>query len=289
MNGILIIDKPSGWTSQDVCSKLRGLFHERRIGHGGTLDPMATGVLPVFLGRATRAASYSENSSKTYEAGVRLGLVTDTQDITGSIMSSCAAQVSPEELAAVLSRFTGPQRQVPPMYSAVKIGGKKLYDLARKGVTVERKSREITVHSLELIGSQGGDYVIRVRCSKGTYIRTLLNGIGQAPGCGACMAPLRRTQAAGYTLADSVSLLTLMEEDEDRRRGHVLPLDSMFRMHPSVTVSGRALTLAKCGSPFPCSPELSGPVRVYDEGGNFLLLGSCADGVCTTVKNFFEV
>ena len=185
MNGVIIIDKPEGWTSQDVCAKLRGLFREKRIGHGGTLDPMATGVLPVFLGRATRAAQFSENSDKTYVAGMRLGIVTDTQDITGRVLSERKNSVTVEDISAVLPSFLGELEQIPPMYSAVKIGGKKLYELARKGQEIERTPRRITIRSIELTGCENGDYLLTVTCSKGTYIRTLINDIGVFLGCGA--------------------------------------------------------------------------------------------------------
>ena len=188
-NGILIIDKPAGWTSMDVCAKVRGIFHEKRVGHGGTLDPMATGVLPVFVGQATRAVAFAESGQKEYVAGLRLGLVTDTQDTTGDHPGdpprhgrtggrwrrSCPA-------------FWGSMQQIPPMYSAIKVGGQKLYELARKGQEVERKPRRITIYELELLEQAGGtDYLLRCRCSKGTYIRTLCHDIGQLLGCGGAM------------------------------------------------------------------------------------------------------
>ena len=166
-NGILIIDKPADWTSMDVCAKLRGILKERRIGHGGTLDPMATGVLPVFVGQATRAVEFAENGEKEYVAGLRLGLTTDTQDVTGQVLQSRPVSVDRRELEAVLSRFTGPLEQIPPMYSAVKIGGQKLYELARKGREVERKPRPITIFSLEVLEQTSPtDYMLRVCCSK---------------------------------------------------------------------------------------------------------------------------
>ena len=150
-NGIIIMDKPQGWTSMDVCAKLRGIFHEKRVGHAGTLDPMATGVLPVFIGRATRAVEFAAGSDKEYIAGLKLGVVTNTQDITGEILERRPAEVTREQLLAVLPRFTGAIQQVPPMYSAVKINGKKLYELARKGKEVERRPRPVTIHALEAL------------------------------------------------------------------------------------------------------------------------------------------
>ena len=154
MNGIIIVDKPEGWTSQDVCAKLRGVLREKRVGHSGTLDPMATGVLPVFVGRATRAVEFAESDRKRYIARLRLGLVTDTQDVTGSVLESKSVDLTPEDVLAVLPEFTGEIRQVPPMYSAVKIGGRRLYEIARKGGDVERPARSVTVYSLELLGAE---------------------------------------------------------------------------------------------------------------------------------------
>ena len=169
-NGILVIDKSAGWTSQDVAAKLRGVFHERRVGHGGTLDPMATGVLPVFIGRATRAAEFLESAEKEYVAGLRLGVVTDTQDTSGNILETHPGAVTREEVQAALRQFLGPIEQIPPMYSAIKINGQKLYELARRGQEVERKPRSITIHELELLEGADADYLLRVRCS------------GRAPG-----------------------------------------------------------------------------------------------------------
>ena len=173
MNGILLIDKPSDWTSSDVVAKLRGILHERRIGHSGTLDPMATGLLVVFVGRATRAVEFAESHSKRYRAGFRPGLVTDTQDITGNPIGGEARELDHGELEKALESFRGEIRQIPPMYSAIKVGGKKLYEIARRGGEVERKPRPVTISRLELLGREGEDYLLDVRCSKGTYIRTL--------------------------------------------------------------------------------------------------------------------
>ena len=212
-SGILVINKPSGWTSMDVCAKLRGMLQERRIGHGGTLDPMATGVLPVFVGNATKAVEFADKSDKEYIAGLRLGLTTNTQDTTGEALETRPVNIGREELEAILSRFTGPIEQIPPMYSAVKIGGKKLYELARKGKEVERKPRSVTIRQLELLGwpDAGEDFQLRVRCSKGTYVRTLCHDLGQALGCGACMSYLRRVKAAGFTVDESTTLEAVQE------------------------------------------------------------------------------
>ena len=205
-NGIIIIDKPADWTSMDVCARLRRCLSERRIGHAGTLDPMATGVLPVFVGRATRAVEFASEGEKEYLAGLRLGQVTDTQDTSGRVLEEHPVSVTREDLEAALAPFRGPIQQVPPMYSAIKINGKKLYELARKGKEVERKPRPVTIHSLTVEQQLSEtDYLIRVRCSKGTYVRTLCHDIGAALGCGGTMFSLRRTMAAGFSLEQAIS------------------------------------------------------------------------------------
>ena len=186
MTGILIINKPQNWTSHDVVAKMRRLLGEKRIGHGGTLDPMATGVLPLFVGRATRAVEFAENVEKEYIAGLRLGLVTDTQDTTGSVLETYDVNVSEETLIRVLKGFKGERLQVPPMYSAVKIGGKKLYEYAREGKSIKRPARKILIKELELLSFDGTEVSLRIVCSKGTYVRTICHDIGRLLGCGAC-------------------------------------------------------------------------------------------------------
>ena len=206
MNGIVIVDKPAGWTSQDVTAKLRGVFQTRRIGHGGTLDPMATGVLPVFVGRATRAVEFFEHADKTYETVLRLGVTTDTEDITGTVLEEKEISVTESDILAVLPQFRGEIQQIPPMYSAIKINGQKLCNLARKGKEVARPARTITIHALELLGMEGTQVRLGVHCSKGTYIRTLCKDIGQALGCGGCMESLQRITAGSYTVNDAIPL-----------------------------------------------------------------------------------
>ena len=206
LNGIILVDKPSGWTSHDVVGKLRGILHERRIGHSGTLDPMATGLLVVFVGRATRAVEFAEADSKEYIAGLRLGVSTDTQDITGNTLKSSNSLPSRAELEQALGAFKGEISQIPPMYSAIKIGGKKLYELARRGEIVERKPRKITIDMLDIIGENDGDYILDIVCSKGTYIRTLCNDIGDALGCGGCMSSLRRVKAGVFSIEQAYTI-----------------------------------------------------------------------------------
>ena len=292
--GILVIDKPAGWTSMDVCAKLRGMFHEKRVGHAGTLDPMATGVLPVFLGRATRAVEFAADSDKEYIAGLKLGVTTNTQDITGEIVEERPADVTREQLWAVLEGFTGDIEQVPPMYSAIKIGGKKLYELARKGKEVERKPRPVTIRALGVLDGpeQGADFTLRVACSKGTYVRTLCHDIGQALGCGGCMSSLRRVKAAGFTLEDSVPLEAVQEAvDRGEGEGLLLPVDAYFARNGwknSVTVRPDAEKRLRNGGCVP-TPGMEAECRVYSESGEFLGLGSSEGTRLRLIKSFFAV
>lgn len=287
MNGVLIIDKPAGWTSMDVCAKLRGVFHEKRVGHAGTLDPMATGVLPIFFGRATRAVEFAADSDKEYYAGIKLGVVTNTQDTTGTVLEERPVSVTQADLKAILPRFTGEQTQLPPMYSAVKKDGKKLYELARKGIEVERKPRNIVIKELEITKRiDNSAYELRVLCTKGTYVRTLCHDIGAALGCGGTMCSLRRTMAAGYTLEDAVTMEQVLSATDPTALAR--PVDSCFPQYPAVTICGRTLFRARNGNPFPWDgPE--NLYRVYGPDGEFLLLGECKDGMMTTRKSFFEV
>ena len=286
MNGIVIVDKPQGWTSQDVTARLRRVFNTRRIGHGGTLDPMATGVLPVFVGRATRGVEFFEHAEKTYETVLRPGMTTDTEDITGTVLTEQDAFVTGEMLEAVLPRFRGEILQVPPMYSALKVGGQKLYDLARKGKEVERQPRPITIHELNLLGMDAEGIRLRVRCSKGTYIRTLCKDIGEALGCGGCMAALRRVQAGEYTAEEAVPLQTLLESEEPER--YLRPVDSMFRNYTAVTLTPRQEIRCRNGNSFSVTMD-DGTYRAYGQSGEFLMLAKVEDGVMSTVKSFFEV
>ena len=293
-NGIIIIDKPAGWTSMDVCAKLRGMFHEKRVGHGGTLDPMATGVLPVFIGRATRAVEFAADADKEYIAGLKLGVVTNTQDATGEVVEEREVSATRAELEAALAPFRGEIEQVPPMYSAIKINGKKLYELARKGKEVERKPRPVTIHALEVLDEappEGADYLLRVVCSKGTYVRTLCHDIGQALGCGGCMSSLRRTVAAGFTLEDSVTLAAV-QAAVDRGEGEslLLPVDHCFRDRPRLALKNAgAEKKIRNGAAVNARDIPDGEYRVYGMDKTFLALGRSAGGTLTTVKSFFEV
>ncbi len=286
MNGIVIIDKPAGWTSQDVVSKLRGVLHTKRIGHGGTLDPMATGVLPVFVGRATRGVAFFEHAEKTYEAVLRLGITTDTEDMTGNVLQERQVAVSREQLESVLEQFRGEISQIPPMYSAVKVNGQKLCDLARKGKEIERKPRKVTIFSLECSEFDGVAANLTVRCSKGTYIRTLCKDIGAALGCGGCMAALRRIAAGAYAIDEAVPLQTLVESADPEQ--YLLPVDSMFARYPAVTLTEKQTLRCRNGNSFSVEME-EGTYRTYDRAGAFLMLAKVEAGVMSTVKSFFEV
>ena len=286
MNGIVIIDKPAGWTSQDVTARLRRVFGTRRIGHGGTLDPMATGVLPVFVGRATRGVEFFEHAEKTYETELVLGVATDTEDTTGTVLFRREVSVTPGQLAAVLERFRGEIMQIPPMYSALKVNGQKLCDLARKGRQVERQPRPVTIHELTLLSREGDTLRLRVRCSKGTYIRTLCADIGEALGCGGCMQALRRTQAGEYTIAEAVPLQQLLEAAEPET--YLRDVDTMFRGYPAVKLTVNQEKRCRNGNAFSVSLP-GGTYRAYSQTGEFLMLAKVEDDVMSTIKSFFDV
>ena len=286
MNGIVIVDKPAGWTSQDVVSKLRGVFKTRRIGHGGTLDPMATGVLPVFVGRATRGVEFFEHAEKTYEAVLRLGISTDTEDMTGTVLEEKPVTVTEPAFLEALQQFRGEIQQIPPMYSALKVNGQKLYDLARQGKEVERKSRTITIFRLECLEFSGSTARLLVHCSKGTYIRTLCKDIGNALGCGGCMAALRRVQAGAYTIEQAVSLQTLVESEQPEQ--YLAEVDSLFSQYEKTVLTANQEKRCRNGNSFSISLS-DGLYRAYSQSGEFLMLAVVKDGTMSTVKSFFKV
>ena len=280
-NGILLVDKPMDWTSQDVVSKLRGVLHEKRIGHGGTLDPMATGVLPVFVGRATRGVEFFEHAEKVYEATLRLGTVTDTQDIWGNVLEE--NEIPEGDISHILPQFTGEIQQIPPMYSAIKIGGKKLYELARAGKEVERQARTITIFALDARRLNQRDWLLRVHCSKGTYVRTLCHDIGKALGCGGCMAALRRVQAGAYDLSQCIPLADIVASEAPERL--LRPLDEMFSQYPALRLTAAQEKCVRNGAAFTCN--VKGTYRVYGQDGSFLALCREKEGKLTTIKSFF--
>ncbi len=281
-NGIIIIDKPSGWTSHDVVAKLRGILRERRIGHGGTLDPMATGVLVVFVGRATRAVPYLPGD-KTYLASFRVGLTTDTLDIIGEVTGTFDIMPSENEIISILPRFTGEITQIPPMVSAIKKDGRPLYKFAREGIEVERRPRVVRIDSIDWLGGDGGEYSMRVRCSAGTYIRTLADDIGRALGCGACLTSLRRERSGPFALEDAASIECASEDG-------MLPVDALFAGLSAHTVGERDETALRHGNPVAANGlEEGARLRVYSRDGGFLLLGAVEKGMIRVEKGFFEV
>ena len=286
MNGIVIVDKPEGWTSQDVTARLRRVFNTRRIGHGGTLDPMATGVLPVFVGRATRGVEFFEHAEKTYEATLRLGLMTDTEDTSGTVLEQREVSISEEEFLGILPQFRGKIQQIPPMYSALKVGGQKLCDLARKGREVERQPREIEIFQLDCLSFDGVEARLRVRCSKGTYIRTLCKDIGVALETGGCMASLRRVQAGEYTIEESVPLQQLLEAEDPAQ--YLRAVDTMFRNYPAVTLTEKQALRCRNGNSFSVKMA-DGTYRAYSQTGEFMMLAKVDGGIMSTIKSFWEV
>lgn len=279
MNGILCVDKPRDFTSFDVVAVCRRLCGTRKIGHSGTLDPMATGVLPLFIGNTTKAVSLLPDHTKSYCARFVLGLATDTQDITGTILQRRPVSVLPEDVERLLPRFKGDILQVPPMVSAVKHQGQRLYDLARQGITVEREARPVTIYSLSVrpVDREKQEYEMNVTCSAGTYIRTLAADIGEALGCGATLTSLRRTQACGFSLHACIPLEQLRQMAPDEIASKLIPVEQVFSRYPAVTVTnaqavrfsnGGALSLERIKG------ELSATtVRVYSPDNRFLGLG----------------
>jgi tRNA pseudouridine55 synthase len=282
MTGIIVVDKPEGITSFDVVRQIRRAAGEKHVGHSGTLDPMATGVLAVFLGRATRAVDYAMNGTKRYRAKLRPGIVTDTQDITGNVIGKTDAAVSREQLQEVLPRFQGEIQQIPPMYAALRYKGKHLYEIARQGKTVPRPPRTITIYALRVCGEEDGDFLLDIECSKGTYIRTLCNDIGEALGCGACLAELCRTKNGPFSIKDAHPLQQILEDPES----FLLPVDTIFADLPMLICSREQERRLRNGADSE-TETANGLYRVYSEEGRFLLLGYADEGILRTVKSFF--
>ena len=291
MNGFLCVLKPPGMTSSDVVVRVRRkLGRGAKVGHAGTLDPEASGVLPLMIGRAARLFDYLVEKEKTYVAQLKPGYATDTQDAHGAIVSGGGARATRAQLEAVLPRFIGDIAQIPPMYSAIKIGGKKLYELARKGQEVERKPRNITIFELAVEDGSGSDWDLRVRCSKGTYVRTLCHDIGQSLGCGGCMSSLRRTRAGRFTLEQAVTMEQILAFAQEHDPAELLmPVDALFAQHPALIVTLGQTEKLKHGASIRDWHFADGTYRVYSETGEFLLLGTVKRQVLTTVKSFFEV
>ena len=289
---ILPVDKPAGWTSFDVLAKLRGALGTRRLGHAGTLDPMATGVLAVFIGNATAAADRQPDHDKTYEATIRLGLRTDTGDVTGTVLETAPVTAGEKELLEVLPRFVGPRMQTPPMYSAVKINGQPLYKLARQGMEVERKARPIEILSIQYEGSPAeNEYTLTVKCSKGTYIRVLLEEIAEAMGQKGTMSALRRVAAGVYTEADAHSLEEIQAAKNagpEALQALMLPVESVFTSLPLLVAGERVEQHLYNGCPTSRYPAADGRYRVRNAQGQFLGLANITGGVLRVEKLFVE-
>ncbi len=288
-NGILLVDKPAGWTSFDVLARLRGALHTRRLGHAGTLDPMATGLLAVFVGRATAAAFRLPEHDKTYEAAVRFGIRTDTGDITGTVLEQGESRVGESDLRAALPAFLGGHMQTPPMYSAVKIDGQPLYKAARAGREVERPPRPVTIRELELLDLTGDTAALRVRCSQGTYVRVLAEELGAALGVPATLAALRRTQSGPFDLQDAHTLPEILAAAEDgtlEQNGWLLGTDAAFPGLPALTVDEAVKRHLFNGCPTSGYPAADGLYRVYDGSGLFLGLAN-VENHCLNVEKIF--
>ena len=292
MQGILIVDKPTDWTSFDVIAKLRGILGTRKLGHSGTLDPMATGVLPVFCGGASKAEDLQLDHTKAYRATLKLGARTDTGDVTGTVLETAPVTAGEKELLEVLPRFVGPRMQTPPMYSAVKINGQPLYKLARQGMEVERKARPIEILSIQYEGSPAeNEYTLTVKCSKGTYIRVLLEEIAEAMGQKGTMSALRRVAAGVYTEADAHSLEEIQAAKNagpEALQALMLPVESVFTSLPLLVADERVEQHLYNGCPTSRYPAADGRYRVRNAQGQFLGLANITGGVLRVEKLFVE-
>lgn len=293
LSGILLIDKPEGFTSFDVVAKVRGIARTRKVGHGGTLDPMATGVLPLFLGAATKACDILPDQTKAYEAWFRLGQTTDTQDCTGKVLSEREVSCTAAQVEEALSRFHGDFLQTPPMYSAIWVQGRRLYDLAREGVEVERQSRPVTVHELRLLEAREENhlYKIYVSCSKGTYVRTICHDVGQALGCGAVMTGLRRVISSGYRVEDAITIEQAQQmADADILREKVLPVETAFTAYEKIRLTAKNARLFQNGVRLSSSrvgcAGIKGDFCVFGPDGQFLGLGCEEQGELRIRKLF---
>ena len=306
IHGIINVYKEKGYTSHDVVAKLRGIAGQKKIGHTGTLDPDATGVLPVCLGKATKVCDLLTDKDKTYEATLLLGKSTDTQDVSGEVLSEKDTNaLTDEEVRAVIESFVGDYEQIPPMYSALKVNGKKLYELAREGKVIERKARPVVIHEIVVKEMDLPRVRMEVTCSKGTYIRTLCRDIGEELVCGGCMEALERTKVGRFEMKDSLKLEEIKHlKDEGKLEDVMISIDAMFCQYPGVFVKRKWESLAKNGNPLPqnavavmqnsdtiekadLSPEESAYVRLYDEDGEFIAIYRKREKDYHIVKMFY--
>ena len=297
-SGILLIHKHAGATSHDIVYKVRRALHTKRVGHTGTLDPMATGVLVVLVGRAAKACEYVSHDRKVYRATLRLGITTDTEDVTGTVLTTCEALPLPEQVKDACERFVGKIKQIPPMYSALKVDGQKLCDLARKGIEIEREAREIEIFSLSCEPTDSvSDYILTVDCSGGTYIRTLCADIGAALGCGGVMATLERMQTGGFGPDECITTAQLEQLDDNARLARLLPVEVLFADLPAVHLSdfykrlcrnGCEIYQSKIRTDFPVGQR----VRICDQSGHFFALGEVREyesGSAIAMIKLFEL
>lgn len=297
-HGVINVYKEAGFTSHDVVARLRGICKQKKIGHTGTLDPDAVGVLPVCLGNATRLCDMLTDRTKEYVASFRLGIVTDTQDLSGKVLESHTPDMDPQSVRQAVSSFVGDQLQVPPMYSALKVDGKRLYELAREGKTVERKARQITIYELELLKEEHPDYTMRVCCSKGTYIRTLCHDIGQKLGCGGVMTHLLRSRVGEFRAEDAYRLSEIQSYAEAGRLQEILvPTENMFFQLMALKVKDGGLKALQNGNKlFPSQvawekePAAGQELRVYGKDGQFfgIYRYDAKEKLFSPVKMFFE-
>lgn len=294
MTGIILLDKPKDITSFGAVARVRRICGEKKCGHTGTLDPMATGVLTIMLGGSTRFCELLPSHDKAYTAAFRLGTVTDTLDITGKVLETREVNVTAEQVREKIKDFIGDISQLPPMYSAVSVNGQRLYDLARQGIEVERKAREVTVFSIEILNEneQAGEYEIAVECSSGTYIRTLIADLGEALGCGAVLTELRRTKANGFDISQAVTLEKLEEAVKNGEIENVLiPVDKALEEYPVIKVTVAQAKRFRNGGELDLQrlkyPRMLGIFRIYDPEDNFIGLGEIGTGDSLTVKRVF--
>ena len=294
MTGIILLDKPKDITSFGAVARVRRICGEKKCGHTGTLDPMATGVLTVMLGGSTRFCELLPSHDKAYTASFRLGTVTDTLDITGKVLETREVNVTAEQVREKIRGFIGDISQLPPMYSAVSVNGQRLYDLARRGIEVERKAREVTVFSIEILNEneQAGEYEIAVECSSGTYIRTLIADLGEALGCGAVLTELRRTKANGFDISQAVTLEQLEKAAENGEiSGVLIPVDKALEEYPVIKVTAAQAKRFRNGGELDLQrlkyPRMLGLFRIYDPEDNFIGLGEIGTGDSLTVKRVF--
>lgn len=288
INGIIIVNKEQDFTSHDVVAVMRKILGTKKVGHTGTLDPQATGVLPICVGKGTKVSDMLTCSDKEYIAKVKLGITTDTEDIWGEVLSETdISHINEDMVKTVAEKFIGDISQTPPMYSAVKINGKKLYEYARSGVEVERKSRTVTIKEIEIRDFENGEFSMRVACSKGTYIRTLCADIGKELGVGACMTALVRTKSAMFTLDEAKTLDEIRAiAEQGNKESLIIPTDAVFAEFAEIRLDKKRTQQILNGM-FLKSDLPDGQYRVYGNEGDFLCVGKVTDGVLKIVKNFY--